>query len=638
VVVEEFTTIGQAILRINYLRFLSGWKCLYVINAHVNTLKLISLQNKLLLSIGGTLDASEAILTFMKVAVEQLDLKSIHLYLIGDSSTSVSDLSRFQSLPNVNTDIDDKSLLDHLLQRLDSGVEKPYFSEKLNDGEITVFLFGSLGMLILESNAGMLSEYLKSVVSPVVLKLASYHEICIKQQRLDKESTINKAAQLTYKQQAKRDPLTNLPNRREFHYSLSREISNAQRYDYYGALMYIDLDNFKNVNDSLGHSIGDILLTLVAQRLSDQKRTGDIVFRIGGDEFVYILNNVGSTGSEAMNTSIAVADRIIESLAKPIDINEFSLHVTPSIGIAIFPDEFDDGNDSENVLRHADTAMYRAKKQGKNCYEFFNPEMHVEASKRLIIEDHLRKAIKNDEFNLVYQPIIDINENIIGAETLVRWHSPVLGNVPPDEFIPIAEESNLILDLSHWITKHACSFAQSLCARLDNDSTFSYISINISPRQFIQSDFVESIISIISSYETPREFIKLEFTENVLLDNIDITIDKMEKLQNENIDFLLDDFGTGYSSLSYLHKLPIKIIKIDKSFVDDLFSEQNNTQVIVNAILVMAEELGIKCIIEGVEFDRHVSFFKQKEVYGMQGFYYHKPVSGDDLLKLLSEP
>jgi len=518
-----------------------------VTNAHIKSVQLVALQNQLLLAIGGTLNAREAMLSFMRLALKQLDLKSAHIYVFDDTVSTDRVLKRYQSLPNINTDIDTKTILDGLLKCLDSTQDKPHISEALNGSEITAFPFGSSGLVIFEKNEDTLLEPVKDVISPAVSKLANHYNTCILQQHLDEEAEHNKAALLTYKQQAKRDPLTKLPNRRELHYSLSKEISNAQRYNHYGALMYIDLDNFKNVNDSLGHSIGDILLTLVAERLSDQKRAGDVVFRIGGDEFVYILSNVGDNEAEAMNTSITVANRIIDSLAKPVDINEYSLHITPSIGIAIFPDAFDDGNDSENVLRHADTAMYRAKKLGKNCYEFFNPEMHIEATKRLIIEDHLRKAIKNNEFNLVYQPITDNRENIIGAETLIRWNSPVLGNVTPGEFISIAEESNLILELSEWITQHACAYAEKVFQNLSKDSLFSYISINVSPRQFLQSNFVESITSVIDMHAVPNNFIKLEFTENVLLDNIDITIEKMEDLQNKNIDFLLDDFGTGYS-------------------------------------------------------------------------------------------
>ena len=605
-------------------------------NTHSNTVKFLAIQNQLLLSIGGSFLAREAMLIFMKAAVKYLELTSIHLYIFDDPTIKNSLLSRYQSLPNVNVDIDKEHVLNDLKDCVDPTNAISHYTEKLHNSEITVYPFSSFGIMILENNIGVATDYLNNLLSPVIQKLAEYYNACIIQQDLLKETKANKDAQIAYEQKAKIDSLTNLPNRREFHYSLSREISNALRYNHYGALMYIDLDNFKNVNDSLGHSIGDILLTLVAKRLKEQKREGDVVFRLGGDEFVYILSNIGESETDATNTTIAVANRIIESLEKPIEINEFSLHITPSIGIAIFPDGFGDGNDSENVLRHADTAMYRAKKHGKNCYEFFNPEMHIEASKRLIIEDHLRKAIKNNEFNLVYQPIVDINEKIIGAETLVRWHNPVLGDVSPDEFIYIAEESNLILELSNWITHHACEYAESVYKSLDEDSSFSYISINVSPRQFIQSDFVESMTSVMESYAVPSSFIKLEFTENILLDNIDLTIEKMEKLRENNIDFLLDDFGTGYSSLSYLHRLPINVLKVDKSFVDDLSSAENNTQAIVNAILVMAKELGIECIIEGVELEQDVEYFKHKNVYGMQGYYYYKPVSGEELLKLLS--
>jgi len=572
----------------------------------------------------------------MQTAYKTLGLKSIHLYIFKDTATDGYPLNNYLSLPDNRFETDHKPVINKILQRFENNKVNAHITETLDDdNEILSFTFGDQGILLLENYQGEFQESLKDVLVPVINRSAEHFNICGQTKRLKKEATISKQTQRSYELQAKRDPLTNLPNRREFRYSLSREISNSQRYDYYGALMYIDLDNFKNVNDSLGHSIGDMLLTKVAQRLTEQARSGDTVFRIGGDEFVYILGNIGNTETEAIHTSQTVAIRVIETLAKPIEIGEFSLHITPSIGIAIFPDVFDEVTDGENVLRHADTAMYRAKQQGRNCYEFFNPEMHIEASQRLIIEDHLRKAIKNNELNLVYQPIVNIDDEIIGAETLIRWESPVLGNIPPDNFIGVAEESNLILSLSAWIMRRACSYAETLYKQLEENSSFSYISINISPRQFIQDDFVNSIISLINTCSVPNDFIKLEFTENVLLDNIDLTIEKMEKLHENNIDFLLDDFGTGYSSLAYLHKLPITILKIDKSFVTALYSKSHNTQAIVNAILVMTEQLGIQCIAEGVELQQHVNYFKNKGVHGMQGYFYHRPMSGNALQELL---
>lgn len=604
-------------------------------NQHLNTLELITLQNQLLLSIGDSLNARECIHKFIQATYKALGLKSIHLYTLEENAAEETQLANYLSLPDNKFAEQHRSTIEKMRQQFESSKTTVHLTEALDNNEILAFPFGPTGIMLMEHHQGKFQNSLKDALIPVINKSAEFFQLCEQQKKLHKEAKISKDAQRTYELQAKRDPLTNLPNRREFRYSLSREISNAQRYDYHGALMYIDLDNFKNVNDSLGHSIGDILLTQVAQRLSEQARSGDTVFRIGGDEFVYILGNIGSTESDSVHTAKTVATRVIETMAKPIDIGEFSLHITPSIGIAIFPDAFDEVTDSENILRHADTAMYRAKKQGRNCYAFFNPEMHVEASQHLIIEDHLRKAIKNDELSLVYQPIVNTDGNIIGAETLVRWQSPTLGNIPPDDFIGIAEESNLILILSDWIMEQAGTFAEELYKQLDENSTFSYISINISPRQFIQNDFVDSIIAFVNNLSTPNDFIKLEFTENVLLDNIDATIEKMEKLHDNNIDFLLDDFGTGYSSLSYLHKLPISILKIDKSFVTDFYSQKNDTSAIVHAILVMTEQLEIQCIVEGVELQEHIDFFKEKGVHGMQGFYYYKPMPGIELQGLL---
>jgi len=604
-------------------------------NHHFNTLELITLQNQLLLSIGASLSARESVHKFMQAAYKTLGLKSIHLYISEESAAGGKPLNKYLSLPDNKLETEHESAIRNILQRFENNKVNAHITEALEDNEILAFVYGPSEILLLENLHGEFQESLKDALVPVINKSAEYFQLYRQTKRLNEEAKISKDTQRSYELQAKRDPLTNLPNRREFRYSLSREISNAQRYNTYGALMYIDLDNFKNVNDSLGHSIGDMLLTQVAKRLTEHARRGDTVFRIGGDEFVYILGNIGDTEADAIRTSQTVANRVIKTLAKPIEIGEYSLHTTPSIGIAIFPDTFNEMTDGENILRHADTAMYRAKKQGRNCYAFFNPEMHVEASQHLIIEDHLRKAIKNNELNLVYQPIVSTDEKIIGAETLIRWKSPVLGNIPPDGFIGIAEESNLILTLSEWIMQNACSYAEILFKQLDKDSDFSYISINISPRQFIQNNFVDSIISVVDTCSVPNDFIKLEFTENVLLDNIDLTIEKMQKLHDNNIDFLLDDFGTGYSSLAYLHKLPISILKIDKSFVTAFHSESNDSQPIVNAILVMAEQLVIQCIIEGVELQEHVDYFKEKGVHGMQGFFYHKPMSGEALKELL---
>ena len=602
---------------------------------HLNTLELVTLQNQLLFAIGGSLNSREIMHTFMQSAIKLLGLHSIHLYTYNDTDKTQSVINHDIALPkNSIKPHENDSVMKILTQFVDSETHT-HSGCQVGNNYYIAYDFAPFGILLFDRQHEDIQQAVKDAILLVVRKLADYYSLCHAQKLLNEEVKQNRDTQRTYELQAKQDPLTNLPNRREFRYSLFREISNSQRYNYYGSLMYIDLDNFKNVNDSLGHSIGDILLTQVAERLTSQARSGDTVFRLGGDEFVYILSNAGKTEAEATSTSQKVAIRVIQTLSNPIDIGEFSLHITPSIGIAIFPDSYEGNNDSEDVLKHADTAMYRAKKMGRNRYEFFDPEMHHEANKRLIIEDHLRKAIANNELSLEYQPIVDINGNITGAESLVRWNNPALGQIHPEQFIGIAEESNLILELSEWITKHCCTFAEQLCKQLPEATHFKYISINISPRQFIQSDFVESVSSIIDACKVPNKFIKLEFTENVLLDNIESTVEKMQQLKDCNIDFLLDDFGTGYSSLAYLHKLPIRLLKIDKSFITDLHTKHTDKQAIVNAIMVMAEQLGIECIIEGVELEEHVNYFRQKGVFGMQGYYFYKPMAGSELTRLL---
>ncbi|HHJ34314.1 MAG TPA: GGDEF domain-containing protein, partial [Gammaproteobacteria bacterium] len=305
--------------------------------SHTNTFELITLQNQLLLAIGDNLNTRECMHTFMQTALKELDLKSIHLYLFDHSLPDKKSFIHYLSIPDNKLELRHKLTLYKTLLYFKNNRGKTYLSETVESNEILAYAFNSHGVLLLEKEHDTIQPAIKDVMVPVINRLAEHFKICEQQKRLNKEARVYKKTQRTYELQAKRDPLTNLPNRREFRYALSKEISNAQRYDHYGALMYIDLDNFKNVNDSLGHSIGDILLTQVALRLTEQARSEDTVFRIGGDEFVYILSNIGDTEVEAIKTSQTVASRVIEILAKPIEIGEYSLHITPSIGIAVFP-------------------------------------------------------------------------------------------------------------------------------------------------------------------------------------------------------------------------------------------------------------------------------------------------------------
>ncbi|MGD8934179.1 MAG: diguanylate cyclase, partial [Gammaproteobacteria bacterium] len=543
-------------------------------DTHFKRAALTGIQNSLLLATGTSQDLEEMLQSFIIAAVEQLELTNAYVYLLDATHdpAAASDNSGFHYYLSY---ADRQGSLPHEHNKAEEALQQIYPCDtealrllEINGLHYFFFCLKQCGVIILECEHHGFTPKIFELLAPVIQRLALACTSCLTIGKLEIKVKLNREIEKSYEEQANQDPLTKLPNRRAFRYNLYQEIANTQRYNHFGAVLYIDLDHFKNINDSLGHSVGDMLLTRVAERFSHEARAGDDVYRLGGDEFVYILRNVGETESLAMHTAQSVARRLLDAMAEPMQVGEYTLHVTPSIGVTIFPDKNNaDENDSENVLKHADTAMYKAKSEGRNTYAFYDPEMQVTASKRLILEDYLRKAINNDELHMEYQPIVDSKGEIIAAESLVRWHNQVLGNVTPDDFISIAEESNLVLDVSNWVLDTACAFTRQLKSVTANNPAFQYVTINISPKQFKQQNFVPALIDVLNNYDLSPGDIRLEFTENILIDNIDDTISKMQELLASDIKFILDDFGTGYSSLSYLHKLPIRTIKIDKSFV-----------------------------------------------------------------------
>ncbi len=599
------------------------------------------IQNKLLLATGTSQHLDEMLQAFMIEAVAQLGLRNIYVYLLDSIDAASADTGTAcchfhlsyadggSEPPHAHADVE--AALRQLCPRND----EPLQDVKTDELQYFIYCLNEVGAILFEIDHGVLPAEMANALTPVMYRLALASSNCITIRNLQNRIRLNKELEKAFEEQANQDPLTKLPNRRAFRYNLYQEIANTKRYNHFGAVLYIDLDHFKNINDSLGHSVGDMLLTRVAERFMVNSRAGDDVYRLGGDEFVYILRNVGNTEALAMSTAQSVARRLLDSMAQPMQVGQYSLHVTPSIGVTIFPNNNMEDNDSESVLKHADTAMYRAKSEGRNTFAFYDPEMQVSASKRLILEDYLRKAIYNNELHLEYQPIVNTNEEIIAAESLIRWHNPALGKVSPDEFITIAEESNLMLDVSNWVLSTACAYAKRLKAEIGDNPTFRYITINISPKQFKQQNFVSSLIDMLKTYDLSPNDIRLEFTENILIDNIDNTILKMEELLASDIKFILDDFGTGYSSLSYLHKLPIRTIKIDQSFVTGFKYKSYANKAIVDAIIAMANRMDLRCVIEGVETKDDADYFISKDVFAMQGYYYYRPISGDGLIELL---
>ena len=421
------------------------------------------------------------------------------------------------------------------------------------------------------------------------------------------------------------DPLTSLPNRRLLLDRIQQHIIEAKREHYFGAVIFLDLDRFKILNDSLGHHIGDELLIQVSERLSSVLRDGDTASRLGGDEFVVLLAFQGSSVKDAADKALHVAEKVRVLLNKPYPLQNTEQTFSCSLGIAIFPE---DSDQAQSLLQKADTAMYLSKARGKNCINFYHPSMQEAADKRLLLENDLRFAINNQQFILFYQPQVDVSGNVISAEALIRWMHPEKGLVSPVDFITIAEETSLILPIGNWVLNEACRQLGEWAA---SGFTLNYISVNVSSRQFKQQDFIEQVRSAIDKHKISADKLTLELTESIVADDINDTVKKMNALKALGIKISIDDFGTGYSSLSYLKQLPLDQLKIDQSFVRDININPEDT-IIVETIINMANNLGLNVIAEGVETEEQVSFLKQKGCEAFQGYYYGRPMQVSDFI------
>lgn len=416
------------------------------------------------------------------------------------------------------------------------------------------------------------------------------------------------------------DPLTNLPNRRLLLDRLKQALSSSARSGKSGSLLLIDLDNFKSINDIFGHQIGDLLLQEVAQRLVSSVRINDTVARLSGDEFVVILDLLSENELEAATQTELIAEKIRNSLGLPYQLEAHEHHSTPSIGATLFKG---DAQPAEDLMKQADIAMYQAKKAGRNTLRFFNPKMQEDINNRAALEEQLHKAIENNEFHLHYQIQVDSENRHLGAEVLIRWLHPQRGLIPPVQFIPLAEETGLILTIGKWVLETACDQLKKWQqSELTRDLV---LAVNISAKQFRQPDFIEQVQSAINRHLINPRLLKLELTESLLLENIDTTIGTMSLLNEVGIIFSLDDFGTGYSSLQYLKRLPLDQLKIDQSFVRDLVSD-NSDRAIVSTIIAMARSLELNVIAEGVETEAQRQHLISIGCVHFQGYYFGKPV------------
>ncbi len=435
------------------------------------------------------------------------------------------------------------------------------------------------------------------------------------------------------------DELTGLGNRALFNDRIEQAIASASRYKRVGGLLYLDLDHFKRINDTLGHRRGDLLLKQVAERLRHYVRKADLVSRpengdttgsvsrLGGDEFTVLLAELRQPQDAAQ-----VAQRLLELLAEPFLVDGEEVFLTASIGISIYPH---DGEDPETLLKNADTAMSAAKERGRNSYQFYEESMTAHALERMAVETDLRRAVERKEFQLYYQPLVDLaGGRIAGAEALIRWNHPGRGLVSPAEFIPVAEESGLIVPMGNWVLREA---AQQNRAWKQAGLPPLRVSVNLSARQFTQDDVVARVREALKESGLPGSDLELEITESLLMDNTDRAAKILRSLKELGVRIAIDDFGTGYSSLSYLKAFPIDTLKIDRSFIKNMIEKPDDAAAIVEAIIAMAKALRLKVVAEGVETREQLSFLQMLGCDQVQGFFFSRPVPAPDFATLLKE-
>ncbi len=420
------------------------------------------------------------------------------------------------------------------------------------------------------------------------------------------------------------DQLTGLPNRRMLMDRLKQAMTASVRSGYYGGLMLIDMDRLKALNDTHGHDAGDMLLRKVAARLTSCVRKGDTVARIGGDEFVVFAVDIDREEKEAVAAVEIIGKKILSALNHPFQLGDVTHITSASVGLTLFKGEI---HSAEDILKQADLAMYKSKENGRNTCRFFDPNMEATVRERAALEADLRQAIAEKQFQLHYQPLVASDGRLKGAEALIRWNHPQRGRVPPDAFIPLAEETGLIVPVGQWVLETACIQIAAWASRPETAGIT--LSINVSAREFEQPGFVENLLAALDTTGADPSRLEIELTESLLVDNVDEIIGKMLALQARGVGFSLDDFGTGYSSLAYLKRMPLDQVKIDRSFVRDLLIDPNDAA-IARTVLALAHALGIGVVAEGVETAEQLEFLAQAGCDTYQGYYFSRPLPLED--------
>jgi diguanylate cyclase len=595
------------------------------------TLQLISIQHELAMSIGLELNLNSMLTTFMQRIQQRLSLRAV--YIFSDDQVKQPQWC----YPNHDVSPQQRAVLHEAIQRFNEQSHDEYSPD--TGTLIYLFRITQVGTLVLQRSHQAIDLAVLHALKPLIKRLAVSCQACLEHQALKDEIAARQLIEQQLLAQTFEDALTHLPNRKSFNLSLQKELNEIAERQQSCAVFFIDVDRFKLVNDALGHAVGDELLIAVAAKLSSCIRSEDILARVGGDEFTLLLKDLGADQREATEKASIIAQKIMRLTAQPMKLNQHTVHISLSIGICLYPSaqlptEKRHANLAASIVSNADLAMYVVKHNNRNGYLFYHLELHVAALRRTNIEKQLHTALHQQEFQLFLQPLVNSIGEVIAAEALLRWHNKELGWVSPAEFIPIAEECGLIVDISDWVVLNACQLIAEL-ERLHAFSSLQYISVNISPRHFNQPLFVSNLLNTVALVGIENCHLRLEITEGVALEDIERAIEIMQVLRGHQLYFMLDDFGNGYSSLSYLHKLPLHAVKIDRSFISQIDQKTSN-QVIVNAMIGISAHFSLACIVEGIENPAEASFFATHDIAAFQGFHFFKPMAQPQFLALLA--
>ncbi|TYK64335.1 putative bifunctional diguanylate cyclase/phosphodiesterase [Colwellia echini] len=597
---------------------------------------IISLQHELAMSIGNKLDLKAMLKVFLKVCFSRLNLTSGHIFINCDDN----------NLPSKLTSLEQTNYL-HLLsipqknqgQAWSENNELSSFVESLSNAQQNIsqqcengrYFFGFIipdhGLLIFETYYVLELEVQKALI-PIFQKLGTSCYTSIIHDSLVKEVLSRQLVEEKVAFQAQHDGLTGLFNRQYMNSLLAEAIEEAHTNNKFGSIVFIDLNRFKPVNDAMGHSVGDQILLILANRLQSLKSEHIDVARFGGDEFVLLIKDLEHDYQQTVNNII---NQINVLLDIPFVVKNNSYKLNCSIGYVFFPLQSSTVN---NLIKFADIAMYEAKRAKSRFGKQYTPSMSDKIKRRLAYVDDMKQGLENGDFKLFYQPQYNHSGNIIGAEALLRWHHPVHGVESPAVYIPIAEESDLILNIGQWVLEQACRDIYTL-EQLSLPATFKKVAINVSAKQLIQHDFQDKVMQAIKLNNIAAEHLAVELTENLLVENIEDSIKLIASLKANAIDCSIDDFGTGYSSLTYLKRIPASVLKIDRSFVANI-EQSNESAAIASMIISLGKTLHMSVLAEGVETSAEFNCLKMLGCYQYQGYYFQKPIPFDEFVQLLS--